>query len=229
VLDTSGILGEVAGKRVLVLAGGGGQQSVAFALLGAEVTILDLSDAQLEQDRLAADQLGVTLNVVHGDMRDLSDFADGSFDLVYQPYSINFVPDPRPVVREVARVIRPGSLYRIDWHNPFLQTIDDESYTGEGWLLKHEYVDGRYMGEIFPNWTVEDESGTSQSLESPHEYVHTMSTMVNTLTANGFVILNLSEWFSDHPDRHPGGWYHFTRVAPPYLQVWTRYRPDVLG
>lgn len=43
-----GILSDVAGKRVLCLASGGGQDSVAFGLLGAKVTVLDLSDVQLE-------------------------------------------------------------------------------------------------------------------------------------------------------------------------------------
>jgi SAM-dependent methyltransferase len=226
IVDNAGFLGDVTGKRVLVLAGGGGQQSIAFALLGAHVTVYDLSDAQLAQDRLAAEQLRLTLEIVHGDMRDLSAFADRSFDLVYQPYSINFVPDVRPVIKEVARVIRPGSLYRIDWHNPFTQTLDEEQFTGEGWILKHEYVDGRFLGDLFPHWTVEDENGICQPIPAPRAYVHTLSTMVNTLAGNGFVILNLAEWFSERLDRKPGGWYHFTHVAPPYLQVWTRYRPD---
>ena len=53
-----GILGEVTGKRVLCLASGGGQSSVAFGLLGAEVTVLDLSEVQLERDRLAANHHG---------------------------------------------------------------------------------------------------------------------------------------------------------------------------
>ena len=44
-------------KRVLCLAGGGGQQSAAFAVLGARVTVVDLSAAQLERDRQVAAQL----------------------------------------------------------------------------------------------------------------------------------------------------------------------------
>ncbi|RIK51707.1 MAG: hypothetical protein DCC57_10560, partial [Chloroflexi bacterium] len=188
-LDTTGTLGDVAGKQVLVLAGGGGQQSIAFALLDAEVTVYDLSDAQLAQDRQAAAHLGITLNLVHGDMRDLSAFADNSFDIVYQPYSINFVPDVRPVIHEVSRVLRPGGLYRVAWHNPFTQTVDEEKFTGEGWILKHIYADGRFLGDLFPEWTVEDGEGGSVTLPSPREYVHTLSRMVNTLAGNGFVIL----------------------------------------
>ncbi len=46
-LDPDGIMDEVEGKRVLCLASGGGQQSAAFALLGAEVTVFDISETQL--------------------------------------------------------------------------------------------------------------------------------------------------------------------------------------
>ena len=54
ILDPHGLLGEPAGKRVLCLGGGGGQQSAAFGLLGAQVTAFDLAENQLERDRLVA-------------------------------------------------------------------------------------------------------------------------------------------------------------------------------
>lgn len=53
-IDPEGRLGAVQGKRVLCLASGGGQQSAAFALLGAEVTVLDIAEGQLERDRQVA-------------------------------------------------------------------------------------------------------------------------------------------------------------------------------
>ncbi|MGW0065182.1 hypothetical protein ACWDTT_35350, partial [Streptosporangium sandarakinum] len=58
-LDRLGIPRDLAGRKVLCLAGGGGQQSAAFALLGAGVTVLDISSGQLERDRLAAEHYGV--------------------------------------------------------------------------------------------------------------------------------------------------------------------------
>ena len=45
------LIDKIAGKGVLCLAGGGGQQSAAFALLGAKVTVLDFSETQLERDK----------------------------------------------------------------------------------------------------------------------------------------------------------------------------------
>jgi ubiquinone/menaquinone biosynthesis C-methylase UbiE len=107
-VDPHGRLGEVLGKDILCLASGGGQQSAAFSLAGAHVTVFDLAEGQLAHDRDAAAHYGYEVATVQGDMRDLSDFEPVSFDVVYQPYSINFVPDCRPVFAEVARVLRRG-------------------------------------------------------------------------------------------------------------------------
>ena len=95
-VDEAGLLGDVRGKRLLVLAGGGGQQSAALGLLGAHITVLDLSDEQLANDRRAADHYGLCPVLLQGDMRDLSRFDEDAFEIVYQPFSINFVPDVRP-------------------------------------------------------------------------------------------------------------------------------------
>jgi 2-polyprenyl-3-methyl-5-hydroxy-6-metoxy-1,4-benzoquinol methylase len=81
-VDPHGMMKEIAGKRVLCLASGGGQQSAAFGLLGARVTVLDLSETQLERDHLAAEQYGIQVRTVQGDMRYLSQFDDDAFDVV---------------------------------------------------------------------------------------------------------------------------------------------------
>ena len=45
-------LGQVAGREVLCLAAGGGQQAPVLAAAGARVTVLDNSPAMLEQDEI---------------------------------------------------------------------------------------------------------------------------------------------------------------------------------
>ncbi len=119
-LDPQGRLDNVVGKDVLCLAAGGGQQSVAFALLGAHVTVVDLSEAQLQSDQEAAAHYNLNLNLFQGDMRDLSRFAEDSYDIVWHPYSLNFVPDARMVFREVARVLRVGGIYYFHVRQPVL-------------------------------------------------------------------------------------------------------------
>lgn len=222
------LLGDLRGKDVLCLAGGGGQQSVAFAVLGANVTVTDLSDRQLEQDRLAATHYGIQLNVLQTDMRDLSALSDAAFDLVFQPFSINFSPSIQPVIAEVARVLRPGGVYRVEWYNPFAQLMDPEQdWTGDGYLFRHPYRDGIEASALYPTWTVEQDGAPPKVVPSPHEFVHTLSTMVNTLAANHFVIRRAREHIADQTDVAPGSWEHSTSIAPPYLTFWSVYRPDL--
>src|SRR5690606_23960346 len=134
--------GDVTGKAVLLLASGGGQQSVAFALLGADVTVFDIAEGQLERDQQAAAHYGLTITTQQGDMRDLAAFAADSFDLVYHPYSLNFVPDARVVFGQVARVLRPGGMYYVMCANPFAAGLTEHTWNGDGYTLKEPYVQG---------------------------------------------------------------------------------------
>jgi ubiquinone/menaquinone biosynthesis C-methylase UbiE len=133
----------VAGKDVLCLATGGGQQSAVFGLLGAAVTVLDLTDGQLAGDRRAAEHHGYPVTTIQGDMRDLSCFADNSFDLVYQEISLVFIPDVREVYREVARILRPGCRYRVGQCNPATFAVRHTSWDGAGYRIFGPYVGGR--------------------------------------------------------------------------------------
>src|SRR5258708_5752077 len=63
-LDPEGRLGKLTGKNVLCLAGGGGQQSAMFALLGAQVTVLDLSQEQLQRDHEVARHYSLAIETV---------------------------------------------------------------------------------------------------------------------------------------------------------------------
>ena len=58
--------GELSGKRVLGLASGGGQQMPIFAAAGAVCTVLDYSQAQLENERIVAEREGYGIEIVRG-------------------------------------------------------------------------------------------------------------------------------------------------------------------
>lgn len=228
-VDPFGIFGNVAGQNVLCLATGGGQQSACFALLAANVTVVDLSAIQLARDQEAAAHYGYTLRTIHSDMRDLSALADDEFDLVYQAYSLNFVPTVTSVFEEVARVLRPGGLYQMQWANPFTHSVDDQAWDGETYLLHHPYLDGYEVSSYYPTWDLEDGEGGWRTIASPREFRHILSTVVNQLVENGFVLLRMQETMSSEEQPEPGTWEHYKWVAPPYLTVWAAYRPEVFA
>lgn len=113
------------GCRILCLASGGGQQGPVLAAAGAQVTVYDNSPRQLGQDRLVAERDGLTLETVEGDMRDLSAFEEGQFDLIFHPCSNTFVPDIRPVWREAYRVLRPGGEMLSGFCNPLIFLFEE--------------------------------------------------------------------------------------------------------
>ena len=190
-VDPEGILDEIAGKDVLCLAGGGGQQSAAFALLGAKVTVLDLSETQLERDQQTAQHYGVTIETLQGDMRDLSRFKDAEFEIVYHAHSMNFVPDARRVFREVARVLKKNGLYRMSCSNPFFHGMDEGDWNGEGYLLKLPYDDGAEVIYDDPYWEFDAGDGTTKRVQGPREFRHSLSTLVNGLAKQRFVLLGV--------------------------------------
>src|ERR1051325_6466529 len=86
----------LAGREVLCLASGGGQQGPILAAAGAKVTVLDSSPKQLAQDRLVAERDSLDLVTVSGDMAELSMFGDQSFDLGGLPPRTWFCRTSRP-------------------------------------------------------------------------------------------------------------------------------------
>jgi SAM-dependent methyltransferase len=95
--------------------------------------VFDLSERQLAQDRAVSSRDGLALATVQGDMRDLSAFADQSFDVVFHPISNLYVPDVRPVWRECFRVLRPGGSLLSSFYNPVVFVGDrDPRYARDG-------------------------------------------------------------------------------------------------
>ena len=217
-----GMLKDVAGLRVLCLASGGGQDSAAFGLLGADVTVFDLSDEQLARDRQAATQHGYPVTTLQGDMRDLSNFSENHFDIVWQAYSINFVPEVESVFRGVARILKTQGKYFLMFHNPFVEGVDEEAWNGNAYPLNSLYLDGEDLSQRFPDWDVEQSDGSTIKLISPHEFRHTLSSVMNTLVRNEFVLVGLWEWMRHDENPVPGSWAHFTQVAPPYISTFWR-------
>ena len=229
-LDPQGRLGRLDGKEVLCLAGGGGQQAVAFALQGARITVFDISEGQLERDREAARQYGYSVSLLQGDMRDLSVFNAASFDLVSQPYSLNFVPDCREVFAQVARVLRQGGLYSFWAANPFAAGLGTHSWNGHAYEIHLLYEQGRqvdYQDEawVFPTNSVEPRP------PGPREYRQTLSALLNGLADSGFTLLHMQEETGHAPgtDLIPGEWGHFTAVMPPWLSFLARLETNLFS
>lgn len=117
---------QLEGCNVLLLAGGGGQQAPTLAATGANVTVVDLSDAQLKQDQLVAQREGLKLTTIRSSAEDLSMLADEAFDLIVHPCSNSFFSNLQPVWQEAARVLKPGGTMLTGFCSPVMFLFDFE-------------------------------------------------------------------------------------------------------
>jgi ubiquinone/menaquinone biosynthesis C-methylase UbiE len=94
--------------RAVDLCCGPGTLALRFARHVRWIVGLDFTPAILERARRAAEAEGIRdLFEALGDARALP-FADGSIDVAVTSYSLHHIPDPRSVIREMARVLTPG-------------------------------------------------------------------------------------------------------------------------
>lgn len=217
-IDPDGRLAPLQNKDVLCLAGGGGQQSVAFALNGARVTVLDISESQLSRDKEAADHYGYSVSTMQGDMRNLSIFQPDSFDIVSQPYSLNFVPDCREVFGQVSRILRMDGLYSFWTANPFAAGLGTHSWNGRAYEFGQFYEQGAKIQYQDESWVFPENSTVPQP-DGPREYRQLLSTILNGLVDAGFNLLHMQEetGHSAIQDAAPGTWDQFTAVLPPWF------------
>jgi SAM-dependent methyltransferase len=175
------------GADVLCLASGGGQQGPILAAVGARVTVYDNSPAQLAQDRRVAEREGLELITIEGDMRDLSVFADESFDLVFHPVSNVFVSDVLPVWREAYRVLRRGGVLLAGFNNPLLYLFDLDLLERGELKVRHKlpYSD---LTHLTP-----EELQRYMDDGSPLEWSHSLEEQIGGQLEAGFLLSGLYE------------------------------------
>lgn len=170
-------IGDLRGKKVLCLAGAGGLQAPLLACAGAKVTVLDLSKRMLDKDREIAARENLTMDIQHGNMCDLSRFADESFDLVLNPPSLFYVPDVMPVFREVYRVLKTGGSFIMCSSNPI------------AYVCEYDAAQGCYKAVNRLPYSSLDHDDQGDWVE----YGHTMESYIGGQIAAGFVISGYRE------------------------------------
>jgi ubiquinone/menaquinone biosynthesis C-methylase UbiE len=121
-----------AGSRVLDVAAGNGNATLAAARQFALVTSTDYVESLLERgrDRAAAERLPVTFQ--HADAEALP-FGDGAFDAALSTFGVMFTPNQEKAASELSRVVRRGG--RIGLAN----------WTPEGFIGQVFKTIGRYI------------------------------------------------------------------------------------
>jgi len=179
---------EMTGHDILCLASAGGQQGPALSAAGANVTVFDNSPGQLSRDSEVAEREGLSLKIALGDMRNLSEFADGSFDMVFNPVSNLFCPELAPVWAECHRVLRTGGTLLVGFMNPDLYIFDQELMEKQDELVVRHSLPYSDVTDISA-----EEREKAWGADSPLEFGHTMASQVGGQLAAGFAITDFAE------------------------------------
>ncbi len=205
--------GNINGKRVLCLAAGGGRQGPIYAAAGAIVTVVDISPAMLELDRVVAAERNIQLRTVEASMDNLSSLSDDSFDIVIHPVSTCYVPDVVPVYLEVARVLCAGGIYISQHKQPTsLQTTLDAQ--AGGFQIVHPY----YKKDPLPP----SEKPNLIREEGTLEYVHRWEELLGAMCRAGLAIEDMTEPMHAKPDAEANSFAHRCQFVAPYIRVKAR-------
>ncbi|MEZ2350287.1 class I SAM-dependent methyltransferase [Caballeronia sp. RCC_10] len=121
-----------AGSRVLDVAAGNGNATLAAARRWCDVTSTDYVPSLLEAGRARAEAEGLTVQFQEADAEALP-FADASFDVVVSTFGVMFTPDQQRAAHELARVCRPGGKIGLANWTP-------ESFIGQVFKTIGQYI-----------------------------------------------------------------------------------------
>lgn len=189
------LLGDVAGARVLEVGCGAAAASRWLVTQGAEVVALDLSGGMLRHAATAAEQTAVRPALLQADAQYLP-LRDEAFDIAFTSFgAVPFVDDSARVMREVFRVLRPGSRWVFAVTHPMRWVFLDDPGP-DGLVAAQSYFDRRPYVEL-------DADGRPTYVE----HHRTLGDRIREIVAAGFVLTDLiePEWPEGH-DRIWGQW-----------------------
>lgn len=180
-----------AGAKILGLASGGGQQMPIFSILGAECTVMDLSERQLESERIVAARENYEIEIVKADMTLPFPFADGAFDLIFHPVSNCYIEDVHHTWRECFRVLRTGGVLLSGMDNGF-NYLFDEDEAGKPLVVKNALPFNPLKDPTLVEKLTADDEGI--------QFSHTFDEQIGGQLKAGFVLTGAYEDYNWEAD-----------------------------
>jgi ubiquinone/menaquinone biosynthesis C-methylase UbiE len=178
----------VRGRAVLEVGCGAAMCSRWLARQGARPVAFDLSAGMLRHARSSAARTGIEVPLVQADAQRLP-FRDETFDLACTAFgAVGFVADSARVMREVARVLRPGGRWVFATTHPIRWAFPDDPGPA-GLTATMPYFDRTPYVEYAADGT-----------PSYVEHHRTLGDRVREIAAAGFRLVDLvePEWPAGH-------------------------------
>lgn len=183
------LLPDLHGRKVLDLGCGFGGHCMEYVRKGADsVTGIDISEKMLEVAR--AENGDPRIEYINMPMEEIGRLS-GGFDVVVSSLAFHYVEDLEGVIRDIYRLMNDGGILVFSQENPLCTCYSGNS----GRWTRDE--NGRKLYLNLADYGVEGERESKWFVEGVKKYHRMFSTVINTLTENGFVIEKLIEPLPD--------------------------------
>lgn len=118
-------IGEIKGKKIANLLGSKGNKAVSFALLGAEVTVVDISQDNKKYAMELADEAKVTIKYIVSDILEVpDDDVLTNFDVTLLELGVlHYFVDLLPLFKVVYDSLKPGGQFILRDYHPFVSKL----------------------------------------------------------------------------------------------------------
>jgi len=193
-------VGDVQGKSLCHLLCHIGTDTLSWALLGAQVTGVDISPVSLKYARTLAEKMGIQADFIESDILDACQKVSGKYDIVFSSTGVLcWQPDINLFAQTTRALLKDGGFfYLLDGH-PFRNVLYDEAGN-----LSENTIQGDYFHKEV--WKY-DHMGdyTDPDLNIPcdvYEWDWTLGEVVTAFCGAGFRI----EFLHEFPQFYYGGY-----------------------
>jgi ubiquinone/menaquinone biosynthesis C-methylase UbiE len=124
-------IGEPKGKRIINLLGSTGGKAIPLAILGAEVSIVDISEENMRYALEVAKAAGVKVQYINADVLNIPHEEDlMNFDIVLMEFGIlHYFSDLNVMFSVITRMLKPNGRFILTDFHPFASKLltDDEN------------------------------------------------------------------------------------------------------
>ncbi len=136
-------MGEPKGARIINLLGSTGSKAIPLAILGAEVTIVDISEENMRYAMEVSKAARVKVKYINADVLNIPiEEQLGNFDIVLMEFGIlHYFSDLKLIFTVVARILKPNGRFILTDFHPFAHKLLSD--TGNGIVLREngDYFD----------------------------------------------------------------------------------------
>lgn len=111
------------GLRLLDIGCGGGLVSEPMSRMGASVTGVDASEANIKTAMVHAEESGLTIDYRAGTIEALAEAGEPPFDVVLNLEIIEHVADPETFLKDCASLVKPGGIMVVATLNKTLKSL----------------------------------------------------------------------------------------------------------